>query len=156
MQQVSQEFSVPLPDPELDAEFYETVPLKRLIAFFIDAVIISAVAIVSVLVFGIVTLGIGFAMAFPIALLIAFGYRWITLASNSATFGMRFMGIEIRGASGAPLTSSEAAFHSGIFIALTFTVIGWIATVITIMATARHQGLPDLLLGTAAVNRPVD
>jgi len=36
-----------LPDPTTDAEFYEGVPARRLIAWIIDAVIIVALAVCS-------------------------------------------------------------------------------------------------------------
>ncbi|MEO0911658.1 MAG: RDD family protein [Pseudomonadota bacterium] len=143
-----------LPHPEFDAAFYETIPLKRFVAFVIDFVIIAGLAGAAVLVFGILTLGIGFAFFLPITLLVGFAYRWLTIGARSATFGMLFMGVELRGRSGRHLTPQEAMLHSGIFIALTLTVIGWVATVIAIMATERHQGLPDLFLGTVAINRP--
>ncbi len=145
-----------LPHPDFDAQFYETVPLKRLVAFLIDIVIIAILSILTVAVFGVLTLGIGFALFMPITFLVSFAYRWLTIAARSATFGMLFMGIEFRGRDGLHLTSQEAMIHSGIFIALTITVIGWIATVITIMASERHQSLPDLFLGSAAINRPAD
>lgn len=143
-----------LPHPEFDAAFYETIPLKRLVAFAIDFAIIAVLALATVLAFGLLTFGIGFALFLPITILVSFAYRWLTIAARSATFGMLFMGVELRGPSGRRLTSQEAMLHSGVFVGLTLTVIGWIATVIAIMATNRHQGLPDLFLGTVAINRP--
>ncbi|QHQ34955.1 RDD family protein [Algicella marina] len=145
-----------LPHPEYDAQFYESVPLKRLIAFFVDIVLIGLISAVAVLALTLFTLGLGIFLTPMLVLLISFLYRWRTIAVNSATPGMAFMGIELRNRAGHRLSSQDAFIHTGIFVALTLTLIGWIATVISIMATDRHQGLPDLLLGSVALNRPAD
>lgn len=141
-----------LPNPIHDAAFYAGVPLRRAIAFMVDVVIIGALVLAAL----VLTLGIGF-FIFPLLVMaVSFAYRWLTLSARSATFGMLFMGIELRGATGQPLSPTEAAFHTGIFIALMVSIIGWVGTVIAMLATERHQGLPDLLLGTVAINRPAD
>lgn len=145
-----------LPHPDYDAQFYEGVPLKRLVAWVIDAIAITLLSIMSTLALGVLTLGIGF-MFFPlITFAMAFVYRWLTIASASATPGMRFMGIELRTGAGDRLDATTAAMHTGLFLFLMATMIGGIATVVAIMVTARRQGLPDLILGTTAINRPAD
>ena len=37
-----------LPDPERDRQFYEGVPARRLVAFFIDTVVIVAISLVAI------------------------------------------------------------------------------------------------------------
>ncbi len=145
-----------LPDPVRDAQFYDGVPLRRLMAFLLDALAILVISMIAMPVLIVLTLGLAIPLFGVILFAIAFGYRWLTISARSATPGMMFTGIELRGPEGARLTPQEAAVHTGVFLILMLTVIGWIATVIAIMGTARHQGIPDLLLGTVAINRPAD
>ena len=44
-----------LPDPDLDRQFYEGVPARRLAAWFVDLAIILAVGVPLALVFGLAT-----------------------------------------------------------------------------------------------------
>ena len=145
-----------LPDPVADAAFYDGVPLRRLLAFLIDAALIFGLAVIVIGVLTILTLGLALPLAGLLSLLIAFGYRWVTLAAHSATLGMAFLGIELRNRAGGRLTSGEAAVHTGLFLMLMASILGWIATVLAILATERGQGIPDLLLGTVAINRPAE
>jgi len=142
------------PDPIRDAEFYEGVPLRRAVAFVLDAILITLLGLVTWLVVTLITFGIGFFLFPVIAFAVSFAYRWLTIASSSATPGMMFLGVELRNLDGYRLTPVEAALHTGIFLILMLSVIGWIATVVAILATERRQGLPDLVLGTVAINRP--
>lgn len=145
-------FDLPHPDP--DAEFYEGVPTKRAVAWVIDFVICLVAAAALTLVVGIMTIGVGFLFFPGILFLIAFFYRFTTIASGSATWGMAFTGIELRDRSGRRLDPLTAALHTGIFMFLMASIIGWAATVAAILLTRYHQGIPDLLLGTTAINRP--
>ena len=143
-----------LPHPDYDAEFYEGVPTKRAVAWVIDFVICLIAAAALTLVLGILTIGVGFFFFPAIYFLIAFFYRFTTIADRSATWGMSFTGIELRGRTGQRLDPLQAALHTGIFMFLMASLIGWAATVAAILLTRYHQGVPDLLLGTTAINRP--
>ncbi len=145
-----------LPDPEYDAQFYDGVPSKRLVAWMIDAIAILLLTVISTLIIGVLTLGLAFVFFPGILFLISFGYRWLTIADASATPGMRLMGIELRTRAGDRLDAITAAIHTGVFLFLMATMIGWIATIVAILGTRYNQGLPDLLLGTTAINRPED
>ncbi|MHA3977305.1 RDD family protein [Halovulum sp. GXIMD14794] len=145
-----------LPHPEFDQQFYEGVPSKRLVAWMIDFTAILVATAVGTLAIGILTLGIGFAFFPGMLFLVTFLYRWLTISGASATPGMMLMGIELRSADGHKLTPMVAAFHTGIFMFLMATLIGWIATSVSIWVTRYNQGLPDLLLGTTAINRPLN
>ncbi len=145
-----------LPHPEYDAQFYEGVPVKRLVAWLIDFVAIMLATVVSTLAIGLLTLGLGFALFPAILFLVTFLYRWLTISGASATPGMMLMGIELRSSDGHRLTPMIAAFHTGIFMFLMATLVGWIATAVSIWVTRYNQGLPDLLLGTTAINRPLN
>ncbi|NNU80516.1 RDD family protein [Halovulum dunhuangense] len=145
-----------LPHPEHDRQFYAGVPAKRAAAWVIDALVILVAAAAVTLVFGVLTLGFGL-MLFPFILFGAsFLYRTLTIAASSATWGMMLMGIEFRDRRGHRLDLVTAALHTGLFLFLMASVIGWIATVAAMLLTRYNQGVPDLLLGTTAINRPLD
>ena len=78
-----------LPDPDYHAEFYRDVPMKRLIAWFIDTVLIALVVLLIVPFTAFVAL-----FFLPMVFLaVSFMYRWVTLTSGSATWWMRLMAI---------------------------------------------------------------
>ncbi len=141
-----------LPDPRLDAQFYAGVPVKRLFAWMLDAVIIFVLCAIVV----ILTVGLG-ALIFPLLAFAAnLAYRVGCLYVWSATLGMRMMGIEIRNKDGDRVDQSEAFFHSGLYILITLTGFGVPATAIAMLINDRGQGLHDMVLGTTAINRPAD
>ncbi|MEM7642358.1 MAG: RDD family protein [Pseudomonadota bacterium] len=139
-----------LPDPHYEAQFYAGVPLKRAIAWVLDVIAITALTFLA----GILTLTLAWWL-WPLAFLtIGLVYRIGTLASGSATPGMRLMGIELRGADGEPLDGVQAALHVVGYYATMAFFLPILATVATVLATQRRQSLTDLVLGTAAINRP--
>lgn len=145
------------PDPHLDAQFYDGVPARRLVAFCIDAAVVLVLWLVVLLlgaVLTVVTLGIGAPLAVLAASATDFLYRWLLLAEGSATLGMRLTGIEIRNAAGGRLDPVTAFLHvGGFYVSLIFLpllVIGWI-----MMAASPHRRLlHDAILGTVVINRP--
>ena len=138
-----------LPDPERQSAFYEGVTVKRGIAWVIDFVI-TMVLVVPMLIF---TVGLGI-FFFPVLFfLVGFAYRVLTIASGSATWGMRMMAIELRNAFGERLDLTQAFLHTlGYTISLSVPVIQ-VASVICMFVTERGQGLTDMALGTVALNR---
>jgi hypothetical protein len=138
-----------LPDPDMQPEFYESVPVKRLIAWVMDTVLILVLAAL-VVPFTAFT-GLFF---FPfLAFLVGFFYRWITIATGSATWGMRLLAIEFRTAHGARFDTGTAFLHTlGYTVSFGLPILQMVSVVL--MATGpRGQGLTDLVLGTVAVNR---
>lgn len=145
-----------LPDPELDPQFYQGVPARRLAAWLIDVAIILAVGVPIALVFGLVTLGIGFAV-FPLILAaIGFAYRVGTIADRSATWGMRIMGIELRRGDGARFDLLTALGHVALYTLSMAFVVTQIISCVAMLGSRYGQGLPDIVLRTTAINRPVD
>ena len=139
-----------LPDPDTDSQFYDGVPFKRLLAWFIDFVIIILISMV--LVIG--TFGIG-AMIYPLLLLISnLGYRIFTLSRNSATLGMIVTGIEIRNGRGEKLNQSHAIWHTAIYTIVMVFMFGQIISIIMMLVNKRGQGVHDYFMGTTAINRP--
>ena len=86
-----------LPDPQLRPEFYRDVPMKRLLAWMVDAAI-TLLACLAALPFTAFT-GLFF---FPLLFLtVGFAYRTVTIANGSATWGMRLFAVELRRADGS-------------------------------------------------------
>lgn len=154
MQQARTMYQTALPDPQLDPQFYERVPAKRLAAWVFDVVISLAMGAAVTLVIGILTFGFGLVLFLPILFMTGLIYRTLTIASGSATWGMRFVGIELRGHDGHRFGGFQAGLHSLIFMFLMASVIGTVFHAFAILTTERGQGLPDLILGSTAINRP--
>jgi len=139
-----------LPDPQLLPEFYAWVPLKRLVAWLVDFVLILLLTVV--------VLAFTAFLATPLLPLVYvalnIAYRMVTLARWSATPGMAMMAIELRTLGGERLDRGLALAHTLGFTVSMLTVLPQIASVAMMLSSARGQGLSDALLGTAMLNRP--
>lgn len=139
-----------LPDPDTQPGFYDSVATKRLIAFVVDlvATIVMAAVIVPFTAFT----GIFF---FPfLVAVVGFAYRVITIANGSATWGMRLMGIEFRDRHGVKFDLGMAVIHTTLFTVWCSFFIAQVVSIVLMATTARAQGLSDLILGSAAINKP--
>lgn len=140
-----------LPCPRERPEFYDGVVVKRAFAWLVDTVIITGLTLVA----GVLTLTVAWFL-WPLTFL-ALGalYRIATIARGSATWGMRLMGIELRGPDGRRLDPMQGALHVGGYYACVIPgFLPQLASIGAMIVTDRRQGLPDLVLGTAAINRP--
>ena len=140
-----------LADPITQPEFYQNVASKRLMAWVIDTVLIALIAMLIVP----FTAFTAIFFFFGLMAVVGFVYRTFTLASRSATWGMRLVAIEIRNGHGAPLD-----FHSAFLHTLGYTISWSVAPLqlisIILMATSNQgQGLTDRLIGSAAQNRHI-
>lgn len=145
-----------LPDPNREPDFYRGVPTRRFVAWLIDLAVVLLVGVPIAVIFGVFTLGFGFALFPAIVTGIAFAYRTWTLADGSATWGMRFCGIEFRRGDGTRFDLPTAFLHTLIqTVAFAFFVLQ-ILSCVTILGTRYGQSLPDIILGTTALHRPVD
>jgi uncharacterized RDD family membrane protein YckC len=139
-----------LPDPEVDAEFYAGVPFKRALAWAVDATLILIAAVLIVPFTAFIAL-----FFFPVLIvMVGFTYRWFTIASGSATLGMRLMGIELRDHTGARLNGTLALLHTLGYTMSVVTLPLQLISMGMMALTPRGQGLSDTLLGTTAINRP--
>jgi uncharacterized RDD family membrane protein YckC len=138
-----------LPDPQIQPEVYKHVPLKRLLAWVVDSVLILLLCI-AILPFTAFT-GVFF---FPLLFLaVSFGYRVVTLANGSATLGMRLCAIELRRADGSLFDTGAAAAHTLGYTVSWMVPVFQLISVVLMASTERGQGLSDHMLGTAMVNR---
>ncbi|AEI93630.1 MULTISPECIES: RDD family protein [Roseobacter] len=137
------------PDPHAQPDFYKDVPLKRLLAWVIDA-LITLLACIIILPFTAFT-GIFF---FPfLFLVVGFAYRFVTIANSSATWGMRVFAIELRQSDGGRMTPASAFAHT-LGYTLSWTVpVFQLISIVMMAATERGQGLSDHVLGTVMINR---
>ncbi|MFV0475244.1 MAG: RDD family protein [Pikeienuella sp.] len=139
-----------LPDPEADSQFYEGVPARRLLAFAIDIALIWGLAFV----IGVLTLGIGFLLFGMLVPVLDFIYRAATISNRSATWGMRFAGVELRQLSGARFDLFHAVAHTILFYVATAFVVAQLVSVILMAGAAMGRGLHDLPFGSTMINSP--
>jgi len=138
-----------LPDPHLQAEFYDDLPLKRLIAWLVDGGVILLLCLVALPFTAF--LGLFF---FPLLwLTLGFLYRWATISAGSATWGMRLVAIELRARDGRRFDAGTAFAHTLIYSASMATFLLQALSVGLILISERHQSLGDHLLGSVAINR---
>ena len=144
-------------DPATQPELFDGVLARRVVAFIVDFVIISipvVLAAMFIFAFGIVTLGLGFALYWllPSATVIwAIVYFGVTLGGPaSATLGMRVMDLEMRTWYGAPAYFVLGAVHA---IAFWFTVSFFTPFVLLVaFFNERSRLLHDIMLGTVIIN----
>jgi uncharacterized RDD family membrane protein YckC len=146
-------------DPLLNPELFEGILLRRSCAFVIDMVIIAvpvALAALFVLLFGLVTFGVGWLLFWllqPATAIWALAYYGFTLGSPaSATLGMRVMNIELRTWYGAP-----CYFVLGAVQAIAYWVsVSFLTPLVLLVGFFNHRRrlLHDFVLGTVMINSP--
>ncbi len=144
-------------DPATSPELFEGVLPRRVVAFVIDFLIIAipvVMAAMFIFAFGIVTLGLGWALYWllPAASMIwAIVYFGFTLGGpNSATIGMRVMDLEMRTWYGAPAYFVLGAVHAIVFWLTISTLTPFILLVC--FFNQRRRLLHDIVLGTVVIN----
>ncbi len=146
-------------DPGLNPELFDGVLSRRVVAFFIDFLVISipvVLAAMFIFAFGIVTLGLGFALYWLLptgAVVWALVYFGVCIGGpSSATVGMRVMDLELRTWYGAPGYFLLGAFHA---FAFWFSVSFFTPFVLLVaFFNRRRRLLHDIVLGTVIVNNP--
>ena len=143
-------------DPAIHPEVYAGVRTRRIFAFLIDAAVVlvlmvAAYAVIAVV--GIFTLGLLWLLLPAVWPVVAILYSVLTTGGpNSATPGMRFMGIEVRTIRGERMYYGLALLHVlGFWFSMAI-----LTPLILLVAlfTDRKQLLHDLVLGTIAVRAP--
>lgn len=138
-----------LPDPIRQPEFYESVVVKRLLAWLVDTVLIMVLVLLALP----FTAFLGIFVLPVMYLVVGFAYRVVTIANGSATWGMRLFAMELRQADGQRLDLQAASLHTlGYTISVSFPVLQ-VISIVLMLATDRRQGLTDHVMGTAALNR---
>ncbi len=147
-------------DPYLHPELFRGVATRRVFAFLIDMVVISVPVILGYLfiaVFGVVTLGIGWALfwlAWPASVVWAIVYYGACIGGpRSATIGMRVMDLELRTWYGAPGYFVLGATHAVLF----WVTVSFLSPFVVLVGlfNGRRRLLHDFVLGTVLINNSV-
>jgi uncharacterized RDD family membrane protein YckC len=147
-------------DPYLQPELFRGVLMRRAVAFLIDLIVLSIPIVLAVLfiaVFGLVTLGLGWALFWlvsPASVIWALVYYGASLGGpHSATIGMRVMDLEMRTWYGAPSYFLLGAMHAVLFW-ISVSVLSPFVLLIGFF-NGRRRLLHDMVLGTVVVNTSV-
>ena len=147
-------------DPLTQPELFRGVLTRRVFAFLIDLVVLSIpviVACVFIAVFGVVTLGLGWALFWlvsPASVIWALIYYGASLGGpHSATIGMRVMDLELRTWYGAPSYFVLGAMHAVLF----WISISFLTPLVLLVGlfNGRRRLLHDIVLGTVVINSSV-
>jgi uncharacterized RDD family membrane protein YckC len=147
-------------DPWLQPELFRGVLTRRVIAFLIDLIVLSVpivLAILFIAVFGLVTLGLGWALFWlvsPASIIWALVYYGASLGGpHSATLGMRVMDLELRTWYGAPGYFLLGAMHAVLFW-ISVSVLSPLVLLVGLF-NGRRRLLHDVVLGTVVINNSV-
>jgi uncharacterized RDD family membrane protein YckC len=147
-------------DPLAQPELFRGVLTRRMFAFLIDLVVLTVPVILVYLfiaVFGLVTLGLGWALfwlAWPASVIWALVYYGASIGGpHSATLGMRVMDLELRTWYGAPGYFVLGAMHAVLFY-ISISVLTPLILLVGLF-NGRRQLLHDLVLGTVVINSSV-
>jgi uncharacterized RDD family membrane protein YckC len=147
-------------DPRTQPELFRGVLTRRVFAFLIDLVVLSIPVIlgcVFIAVFGLVTLGLGWALFWlvsPASVIWALIYYGATLGGPySATIGMRVMDLELRTWYGAPSYFVLGAMHAVVF----WLSVSFLSPLVLLVGlfNSRRRLLHDVVLGTVVINSSV-
>jgi len=147
-------------DPYSEPELFRGVLTRRVIAFLIDVIVLSVpviLAIIFIAVFGVVTLGLGWALFWlvsPASIIWAIVYYGTTIGGpHSATIGMRVMDLELRTWYGAPGYFVLGAAHAVLFY-VSVSVLSPLILLVGLF-NARRRLAHDIVLGTVVINNSV-
>src|SRR6516162_6792354 len=147
-------------DPLLEPELFRGVLMRRSIAFVIDLFVLAvpiALVILFIAVFGLVTLGLGWALFWlvsPASIIWALIYFGACIGGpHSATLGMRAMDLELRTWYGAPGYFVLGAMHAVLFR----LSISFLSPLVLLVGLFNSRGrlLHDFVLGTVIINGSV-
>jgi uncharacterized RDD family membrane protein YckC len=147
-------------DPYLQPELFRGVLTRRVMAFAIDLFVLAVpviLAVVFIAVFGLITLGLGWALFWlvsPATVIWAVVYYGASLGGpHSATIGMRMMDLELRTWYGAPSYFVLGAAHAVLF----WISVSMLTPFILLIGlfNGRRRLLHDIVLGTVVINTSV-
>ena len=147
-------------DPWMQPELFRGVLTRRFFAFLIDLVVLSIPVVLGVLfiaVFGVVTLGLGWALFWlvsPASIIWAVVYYGASLGGpHSATLSMRVMDLEMRTWTGAPGYFMLGAAHAVLF----WLSVSFLTPLVLLVGlfNGRRRLLHDVILGTFVINNSV-
>jgi uncharacterized RDD family membrane protein YckC len=147
-------------DPLSQPELFRGVLTRRAFAFLIDLVVLSVpviLAVIFIALFGVVTLGLGWALFWlvsPASVIWALIYYGASLGGpHSATVGMRMMDLQMRTWYGAPSYFVLGAMHAVAF----WVSVSFLTPLVLLVGlfNGRRRLLHDIVLGTVVINSSV-
>src|SRR3954469_7334120 len=147
-------------DPLLQPELVSGVLTKRALAFLIDVVVLAVPVVLGylfILLFGLLTLGIGWALfwlAWPASVVWAIVYYGASIGGqHSATMGMRVMDLELRTWYGQPGYFVLGATHAVLF----WVSVSFLTPLVLLVGlfNGRRRLLHDIVLGTVVINSSI-
>lgn len=138
------------PDPIAAAQYYESVTLRRVCAYVLDAMIIAMIVLVLHLALTVVTI-MTFGLFAPLQFLViplalALAYHILQIASPvAATVGMRLFGLRAWSVVGGRPTGTQAIIHGFCFYG-SMSVTGGLVALVALF-NSRRQTLHDMLAG---------
>ncbi len=159
-------------NPEYDAQL--GVPLAnpgmRIVARFIDGLIMGVASFVIGLFFGLGSIGLGGDYSFGAVVIVSvlsaaiyFGYEYLMLNSSGATLGKMVFGFKVIREDGQPLDSNSVTMRAGVWGVVTLVanvvpVLGSLLSLVFIVtcivflfSKPRHQDVPDLVAKTVVI-----
>lgn len=140
-----------------DWRLYAGVRTRRVMAFFIDYVIVALLTIpfaVVIFLLGIITLGLGWMLFAILVPLLALSYVALTMGgSKQATVGMQMMDIRLERTDGKRVDPLLAVVHSVLFWAGNVILSPFI--LLATLVLDRKRTIHDLLLGTVVVRADI-
>jgi uncharacterized RDD family membrane protein YckC len=147
-------------DPGSEPELFRGVLTRRVFAFLIDLLVLSIpviLAVIFIAVFGVITLGLGWALFWlvsPASVIWALVYYGASLGGpHSATLGMRMMDLQMRTWYGAPAYFVLGSMHAVLFW-ISVSVLTPLILLVGLF-NGRKRLLHDMVLGTVIINGSV-
>ena len=111
-----------------------------------------ATAFMAISISGLFTFGLGFTLMGPVLFIIPIAYHTFLIGGPcSATWGMRFMGIEVRGWRGDRPDLLQATILTILFYG-SVTMTGWVILIVGFFSNSRRC-LHDYFSGTFLINK---
>ena len=137
--------------PDLPMAAFAGVRSRRVLAFWLDFILVSVLVTFLWIGLFVVTLGLSALLLPPLFPFVAFFYNGLTVSGRRmATPGMRTMDLEIRMLDGAPVPFLVAAVHAVLLY------LSWMFPPIFLVSllTDDKRCLHDMLAGVIVVRRP--
>ena len=134
------------------SEITSGVILRRIFAYLIDVIILTAVSYALATLLVILTLGLALFIIGGLILVMAVSYHTFFIGRNGATPGMSFLGLEVRDYYSGRKPSYGQAFITTAAFYLSVVVTLWIVLLVPVF-TKHNRTLHDILSGTILLRR---
>ena len=142
-------------DPLVNPQHYHKIIFRRVLAYLIDVVIVVSLMSLALLVISIsslLTFGLGFMLIGPVLFIGPLAYHTFLISGpHSATWGMRFVGIEVRRWRGGRPDVKQAAVLTILFYG-SVSMTAWMILAVSFFSNSKRC-LHDYFSGTVVINK---